>query len=106
MRDELDTGIGAETLRFRHAIDVAEGYQIKRIHVNPGCRLSYQTHEHRSERWVIVFGTATCTIDGQVVTAGPGATVAVPQGGKHRLANDGSGELIMVVVQRGVYRRM
>ncbi len=86
-----------------HVIDVAEGYKIKRIHVNPGCRLSYQTHEHRSEHWVVVFGTATCTIDDEVTVAGPGSTVDVPQGAKHRLANEGSEELVIVEVQRGAY---
>ena len=35
-------------------IDVNDGYKIKRIHVNPGCRLSLQTHEHRSEHWVVI----------------------------------------------------
>ncbi len=86
-----------------HVIDVADGYKIKRIHVNPGSRLSYQTHEHRSEHWVVVFGTATCTIDGEVTLAEPGESVDVPQGCKHRLANDGNEELVIVEVQRGVY---
>ena len=86
-----------------HVIDVADGYKIKRIHVNPGCRLSYPTHEHRSEHWVVVFGVATCTIDGVLSTAGPGESVDVPQGAKHRLANDGTEELVIVEVQRGAY---
>lgn len=86
-----------------HVIDVAEGYKIKRIHVNPGCRLSYQTHAHRSEHWVVVFGTATCTIDDAIFSAGPGMTVDVPQGARHRLANEGAEELVIVEVQRGAY---
>ena len=86
-----------------HVIDVAEGYKVKRIHVNPGCRLSYQTHEHRSEHWVVVFGKATCTIDGETVVAEPGHTVDVPLGAKHRLANEGAEELVIVEVQRGPY---
>jgi mannose-6-phosphate isomerase len=86
-----------------HVIDENPGYKIKRIHVKPGCRLSYQTHEHRSEHWVVVFGHATCTIDGNVVVAGPGHSVDVPIGAKHRLANEGSEELLIVEVQRGGY---
>jgi mannose-6-phosphate isomerase len=86
-----------------HVIDVAEGYKIKRIHVNPGCRLSYQTHEYRSEHWVVVSGKATCTIDDVVLVVGPGESVDVDQGAKHRLANDGSEELVIIEVQRGVY---
>jgi mannose-6-phosphate isomerase len=86
-----------------HVIDVERGFKIKRIHVNPGERLSYQTHRHRSEHWVVVFGIATCTINGTTVVAGPGESVDVPQGAKHRLANEGSEELIIVEVQRGAY---
>ena len=86
-----------------HVIDAAKGYKIKRIHVNPGCRLSYQQHEHRSEHWVVVYGIATCTIDGEVVVAGPGHSIDVPQGAKHRLANEGREELVIVEVQRGAY---
>jgi mannose-6-phosphate isomerase len=86
-----------------HVIDVERGFKIKRIHVNPGERLSYQTHQHRSEHWVVVFGIATCTIDDTTVVAGPGESVDVPQGAKHRLANEGSEELIIVEVQRGAY---
>jgi mannose-6-phosphate isomerase len=86
-----------------HVIDVDKGYKIKRIHVKPGKRLSYQTHEHRSEHWVVVYGIATCIIDGDVIIAGPGESVDVPLGAKHRLANEGTEELVIVEVQRGSY---
>ena len=86
-----------------HVIDAAKGYKIKRIHVNSGCRLSYQTHAHRSEHWVVVAGVATCTIDGEIVVAGPGESVDVAQGVKHRLANEGVEELTVVEVQHGAY---
>lgn len=86
-----------------HVIDVAPGYKIKRIHVNPGCRLSYQTHAHRSEHWVVVFGVATCVIDGETIVAGPGQSVDVPLGAAHRLGNAGEEELVVVEVQRGGY---
>jgi mannose-6-phosphate isomerase len=88
--------------RSWHVIDVNPGYKIKRIHVNPGCRLSYQTHQHRSEHLVVIFGVATCTIDGDVV-ASPGESVEVPMGAKHRLADQGAEELAVVEVQRGPY---
>jgi mannose-6-phosphate isomerase len=86
-----------------HVIDANHGYKIKRIHVNPGCRLSYQTHRHRSEHWVVVFGRATCLIDDVAVHAGPGESVDVPKGAKHRLANEGAQELVIVEVQHGGY---
>jgi mannose-6-phosphate isomerase len=86
-----------------HVIDVADGYKVKRIHVNPGSRLSYQTHQHRSEHWVVIFGTATCTINDVVTSAGPGESVDVAVGAKHRIANDGVEELVIVEVQQGAY---
>ncbi len=86
-----------------HVIDVAPGYKIKRIHVDPGCRLSYQTHEHRSEHWVVIRGIATCTIDDEVTVAGPAHSVDVPQGARHRLANEHREELVIVEVQHGGY---
>src|SRR5512144_2167238 len=86
-----------------HVIDVAHGYKVKRIHVKPGCRLSYQTHDHRSEHWVVVFGIATCIVDGETIVAGPGNSIDVPQGAKHRLCNESSEELVIIEVQRGSY---
>ena len=86
-----------------HVIDVEPGYKVKRIHVRPGCRLSYQTHEHRSEHWVVISGIATCTLNGHVEIVGPGQSIDVPLGAKHRLANEGSEELVVVEVQRGSY---
>ncbi len=48
-----------------HVLDEGEGYKVKRIEVQPHKRLSYQTHAHRAEIWVVVQGTATCLIDGR-----------------------------------------
>ena len=86
-----------------HVLDVGAGYKVKRIHVAPGARLSYQTHEHRSEHWVVVTGVATCTVDGNETRAAAGRSVDIPQGAKHRLANHGSEELVIIEVQRGEY---
>jgi mannose-6-phosphate isomerase len=86
-----------------HVIDVSEGYKVKRIHVDPGARLSYQSHGHRSEHWVVLTGTATAIIDEVEVEAGPGQSIDVPQGAKHRLCNNGPDELVIIEVQRGDY---
>lgn len=86
-----------------HVIDVNVGYKIKRIRVEIGCRLSYQTHRHRSEHWVVINGLATCTVDDVTFVAGPGESIDVPTGAKHRLANLGSEPLLIIEVQRGFY---
>ena len=86
-----------------HVLDEGPGYKVKRIEVNPHSRLSYQTHEHRSEHWVIVSGRATCLIDGVTVVAGPGDCVGVALGEAHRIANDEDEPLVVVEIQRGAY---
>jgi mannose-6-phosphate isomerase-like protein (cupin superfamily) len=86
-----------------HVLDVHDGYKVKRIHVTPGCRLSLQTHEHRSEHWVVIQGVATCTVYDTVKTAAAGESIDVPLGAKHRIANDGAEELVIIEVQLGSY---
>lgn len=86
-----------------HVLDQGRGYKVKRIEVAPHQRLSYQTHEHRAEHWVIVSGVATCVIDGESVLARPGDTVEVPIGAAHRLANQHDRELVIIEVQLGDY---
>lgn len=86
-----------------HVLDDGPGYKIKRIHVQPGARLSYQTHKFRSEHWVVIFGVATCVIDDKIVVAGPGECVDVAQGAAHRITNEHSQELVIIEVQHGAY---
>ena len=84
-------------------LDQGVGYKVKRIQVTPGCRLSYQSHKHRTEHWVVISGRATCVIDGVESTAEVGTAVDVPCGTKHRLGNRGTEELVVIEVQRGLY---
>jgi mannose-6-phosphate isomerase len=86
-----------------HVLDEGEGYKVKRIEVMPRQRLSYQTHAHRSEHWVVVTGTATCTLDGTTVVLGPGEHLDVAVGQAHRIANDEDQVLVIIEVQRGSY---
>lgn len=86
-----------------HVIDEGVGYKVKRIHVRPGQRLSYQTHKHRSEHWVVIFGMATCVVDGETHVIGPGHSIDVSQGAAHRITNMHDEELVIIEVQRGAY---
>ena len=98
-------GVESETRPWGswHVLDEGDGYKVKRIHVTPGHRLSYQRHEHRSEHWVVLRGIARCTVDGDVTVAEAGRSIDVPRGSKHRLANEGRDELVIIEVQRGSY---
>lgn len=86
-----------------HILDQGTGYKVKRIHVHPGARLSYQSHSHRGEHWVVLSGTATAIIDDVEHVASAQQTIDVPIGAKHRLINNGETELVIIEVQSGSY---
>jgi mannose-6-phosphate isomerase len=78
-------------------------HKVKRLVVHPGKRLSYQRHAKRSEHWFIVSGTATVTLDGVVTTLSPGEAIDIPMGSAHRIANEGTDDVVFVEVQHGSY---
>ncbi len=78
-------------------------YKIKRIVVKPGKTLSLQKHLHRSEHWIVVSGTATVTVGDKVQLVRPNESTYIPIGEKHRLANDGRLDLILIEAQVGEY---
>lgn len=78
-------------------------FKSKVIRVDPGRRLSYQSHEHRAEHWVMVRGRAEVTLDGRVRHLGPGDHVFIPRGARHRIANPGEEPVVFVEVQLGTY---
>jgi mannose-1-phosphate guanylyltransferase len=80
-----------------------ERFQVKRLFVKPGKRLSLQKHHHRAEHWVVVSGIAEVTIDGVTETIGENESVYLPQGCVHRLANPGKILLEVIEVQTGSY---
>jgi mannose-6-phosphate isomerase len=84
-------------------LDEGDGYKVKRIVVQPHQRLSYQTHAHRAEHWMIVTGKATCVIDGESHLAGPGDSVDIALGQAHRICNLEDEVLVIVEVQTGSY---
>jgi mannose-1-phosphate guanylyltransferase/mannose-6-phosphate isomerase len=85
------------------SLDRGERYQVKRIVVNPGGRLSLQKHAHRAEHWVVVRGTALVTIGEETKTLNENESVYVPLGAVHRLENPGTTPLELIEVQSGNY---
>lgn len=85
------------------SLDHGERYQVKRIVVKPGGRLSLQKHNHRAEHWVVVRGTARVTIGDQVRDLHENESVYVPLGSTHRLENLGKTSLELIEVQTGTY---
>jgi len=80
-----------------------ETFQVKRLFVNPGKRLSLQKHHHRSEHWIIVCGTAEVEIDGIKKTLVENESAYIQQGAIHRLTNPGKIILELIEVQTGSY---
>lgn len=83
--------------------DRGERFQVKRLMVEPGKRLSLQMHHHRAEHWVVVSGKALVTINGAQSLLTENQSAFVPLGQKHRLENPGSVALHMIEVQSGSY---
>lgn len=82
---------------------MAERFHVKRIVVKPGATLSLQSHQHRSEHWIVVSGTARVTIGEEVKLVAANHSVFVPLGCKHRLENPGQEPMILIEVQTGDY---
>ena len=80
-----------------------ERFQVKRLFVTPGKRLSLQKHHHRSEHWIVVRGTAEVTIGDRTIPLRENESVYIPQGELHRLANPGKILLELIEVQTGSY---
>jgi mannose-1-phosphate guanylyltransferase len=80
-----------------------ERFQVKRLFVKPGKRLSLQKHFHRSEHWVVVRGTAEVQLGEEKRTLRENESVYIPQGTLHRLSNPGKILLELIEVQTGSY---
>jgi mannose-1-phosphate guanylyltransferase / mannose-6-phosphate isomerase len=85
------------------SIDQGPRFQVKRIVVKQGGRLSLQLHHHRAEHWVVVRGTARVTVGDEVKTVHENESVYIPIGTKHRLENPGKIDLELIEVQTGSY---
>lgn len=86
-----------------YVIQDEKNYKLKKIEVEPGHRLSYQYHLHRSEVWTIIEGEALVTIDDVTIKYSKGQTVIIPQGVKHRIENTSKTLLVFIEVQTGDY---
>jgi len=82
---------------------VSDRFQVKRIVVMPGQKLSLQKHHHRAEHWIVVSGTAEVTCEDKVFTLSEDESTYIPLGHKHRLANPGRMPLELIEVQSGSY---
>jgi mannose-1-phosphate guanylyltransferase / mannose-6-phosphate isomerase len=85
------------------SLDIGIRYQVKRIVVKAGGRLSLQMHHHRAEHWVVVRGTAKVTVGDDIKTLHENESIYIPLGTRHRLENPGKIDLELIEVQTGSY---
>ena len=85
------------------SVDAGDGFQVKRIKVKPGARLSLQSHTRRAEHWIVVRGIARVTRDNDVFELFANQSTYIPIGAKHRLENPGAEMLELIEVQSGDY---
>lgn len=84
-------------------MDAGDRFQVKRITVKPGAKLSVQMHHHRAEHWVVVSGSARVTIGEKTILLTENQSAYIPLGEKHSLENPGKIPLNIIEVQTGAY---
>ncbi|MGH6808536.1 MAG: mannose-1-phosphate guanylyltransferase/mannose-6-phosphate isomerase [Ensifer adhaerens] len=85
------------------SVSSGERYEVKRLKVSPGKKISLQKHHHRAEHWIVVRGTAEITMAGETRLLHENESVYIPQGTVHRLHNPGKIPLELIEVQTGSY---
>ena len=85
------------------SIECGKYFQVKRLHVNPGAKLSLQMHNQRAEHWVVVSGTATATNGEEILTLQKGESTYIPLCVTHALENRTNDPLEIIEVQSGTY---
>jgi mannose-1-phosphate guanylyltransferase/mannose-6-phosphate isomerase len=85
------------------SIESGKHFKVKRLHVNPGAKLSLQMHHKRAEHWVVVSGMATVTNGDQIFTLHKGESTYIPLGVTHALENKANKPLEIIEVQSGNY---
>lgn len=88
---------------YYEGLDDGERFQVKRIMVKPGSKLSLQMHHHRAEHWVVVSGTAKVVRGEETLLLSENESTYIPLGTKHRLENVGKVPLHLIEVQSGSY---
>lgn len=85
------------------AVDSGLRYQVKRITVNPGQKLSVQKHHHRAEHWIVVSGTVSVTVNDKTSLLSENQSIYIPLGAVHSLENPGLIPVELIEVQSGSY---
>ncbi len=109
LKEDQYLEVGVRPWGLYYVLEDKPNFKVKKIVVNSDCRLSLQSHKHRSEHWVVVSGTATVEIRKNEVKTDwifdlmPNESCYIPATKQHRLANYGKVPLVIIEVQVGEY---
>tara|TARA_B100001287_G_scaffold227781_1_gene197771 strand:- start:2197 stop:2541 length:345 start_codon:yes stop_codon:yes gene_type:complete len=78
-----------------------KNFLLKKIFVKPGGILSLQSHEYRSEHWIIAEGEAEITLNDKVLNLKENQNIFIPQGAIHRISNKSSSDLVIIEMWYG-----
>ena len=82
-------------------LDIQPNVVVKKLFLNPHSRISLQRHQYRSERWIVINGTATVRCGDDTVQLGVGESASIPCGSIHRLSNETAEPLCLIEIQLG-----
>ena len=88
---------------FQEALTAGDRFQVNRVLISPGGKLSLQKHYHRAEHWIVVAGVALVVRDGEELLVRENESIYLPLGCEHRVGNPGRIPLILIEVQSGSY---
>jgi mannose-1-phosphate guanylyltransferase len=88
---------------FFDIIESGDGFQVKKLQVNPGAKLSLQKHQYRSEHWIVTSGEATVTCGQSTFILTRNESAFIPIGELHRLENKSNQDLVIIEIQTGDY---
>ena len=100
MSDQEDSRIVARPwgiYEVLHEQRLGELFLVKKIVVSPESRLSLQTHQYRSEHWIVTSGHGQAVVGDDTLTVGPGSHIFIPRGTKHRLINTQQNDCLEIV---------
>jgi mannose-1-phosphate guanylyltransferase len=85
------------------SLESGSNFQVKRLHIEPGAKLSLQSHQKRAEHWVVIKGEALVTCNDKIFILSENQSTYIPKNSKHRIENCKDDELEVIEVQSGKY---
>ena len=90
-----------KTWGYFEILKSGKNYLVKKLFIKPGGMLSLQSHNHRSEHWIVAEGKVEVTLDNKVITLLENENIFIPKGAVHKIANISDKDLIIIEMWYG-----